>query len=98
MNQLRRSRAGFGRQSMAEGAAGCGHSLTCAVLDALSDQIAVLDRDGRIVAVNAAWRRAAAESGCDAVPSYLGDLVTDAAGHILRVNQVERLLRAARAP
>ncbi|MBJ7312673.1 putative bifunctional diguanylate cyclase/phosphodiesterase [Rugamonas sp. CCM 8940] len=29
----------------------------CAVLDALPEQIAVLDQHGRIVAVNAAWRR-----------------------------------------
>src|SRR5471030_2399204 len=59
----------------------CGHSLTCAILDALSDQIAVLDEDGRIVAVNAAWRRRAIDEACgdeagDA-PSYLGDNYLD---------------------
>ncbi|EXJ14421.1 PAS domain-containing sensor histidine kinase [Imhoffiella purpurea] len=34
-----------------------------AVLDALPSQIAVLDRDGRILAVNRAWRELAEESG-----------------------------------
>jgi len=32
------------------------HSFSCAVLDALPEQIAVLDTDGNVVAVNSAWR------------------------------------------
>ncbi|MEW6268499.1 MAG: PAS domain S-box protein [Thermodesulfobacteriota bacterium] len=37
-----------------------------AALDALSSHIAVLDAHGRILAVNAAWRRLAGSSGCAA--------------------------------
>ncbi|SFU99215.1 putative bifunctional diguanylate cyclase/phosphodiesterase [Pseudoduganella namucuonensis] len=37
------------------------HSFACAILDALPEQIAVLDAGGDIVAVNAAWRRFADE-------------------------------------
>lgn len=38
------------------------HSFSCAVLDALPEQIAVLDRDGNVVAVNAAWNRCGNEA------------------------------------
>lgn len=50
------------------GARGAGHDddrLRQSVLDALPAQIAVLDADGRIIAVNAAWRRFADENGGD---------------------------------
>jgi diguanylate cyclase (GGDEF)-like protein/PAS domain S-box-containing protein len=36
--------------------AGVCHSFACAILDALPEQIAVLNEDGIVVAVNAAWR------------------------------------------
>lgn len=39
-----------------------------AILDSMTAQIAVLDRNGVIVAVNAAWRRFAAENGAE--PGY----------------------------
>ena len=39
------------------------HALLQSTIDALSAHVAVLDRDGTIVAVNAAWRRFAMENG-----------------------------------
>lgn len=56
--------AGSGRQAQADcafGAVAPCLSLSCSVLDALPEQIAVLGGDGAIVAVNIAWRRHAAE-------------------------------------
>ena len=44
---------------------GAGISEASEILDALGDQIAVVDQAGIIVAVNAAWRRFAAENGAD---------------------------------
>ena len=40
-----------------------------AVLDSLSAEIAVLDRDGKIVAINRAWRRFALENGAGSRPA-----------------------------
>jgi PAS domain S-box-containing protein len=54
-----------------------------ATLDALSAHVAVVDRDGNIVATNAAWRKFAVENGTDFQPvsegaNYLA--ICDAAG------------------
>lgn len=43
-----------------------------AILDSMSEQIVVLDRAGVIVAVNAAWRRFAAENGCSSANTSIG--------------------------
>jgi PAS domain S-box-containing protein len=43
--------------------------LVQAVEDSILDHLAVLDRDGNIVAVNAAWRRFAVENSADAEPA-----------------------------
>lgn len=42
------------------------------ILEALHDEVAVLDASGRIVAVNAAWRNFSAENDGDARQNYLG--------------------------
>lgn len=47
-------------------------ALAHAALDALAAHIAVLDAQGRIVAVNEAWRRFARENGGDADACYVG--------------------------
>ena len=47
-------------------------SLACSVLDALPEQIAVLDMSGEIVAVNAAWRRCGLQQGRPAGRSDIG--------------------------
>jgi PAS domain S-box-containing protein len=38
--------------------------LSLAIMDSVAAQIAVLDRDGTIIAVNAAWRRFSGDNGC----------------------------------
>lgn len=43
-----------------------------AFIDALQDEVAILDAQGRIVAVNTAWTRFAAANGGDAETGYLG--------------------------
>jgi PAS domain S-box-containing protein len=43
------------------------------VLDSLTAHIAVLNREGRIVTVNEAWRRFAAENCCRSTSAFLGD-------------------------
>src|SRR5258708_21405992 len=43
-----------------------------AVLDALPDNIAVLDRSGTIVAVNAAWNQFACDSDANSLASSIG--------------------------
>lgn len=47
-------------------------ALARAALDALTAHIAVLDADGRIVAVNEAWKRFARENGGDQTAYYVG--------------------------
>ncbi|NRR29407.1 EAL domain-containing protein [Oxalobacteraceae bacterium] len=43
-------------------AQGVCHSFACAILDGLDEQIAVLNEDGTIIAVNQAWRKFASEN------------------------------------
>jgi diguanylate cyclase (GGDEF)-like protein/PAS domain S-box-containing protein len=50
------------------------HSFACAVLDAFPEQIAVLSADGDIVAVNAAWRRFAADNAAPGAPARDADI------------------------
>ena len=46
--------------------------------DALSDEIAIIDADGTIVAANAAWKNFCIENGGDAISSYIGSNYFDA--------------------
>ena len=43
-----------------------------AILDALPAEVALLDSDGTIIGVNAAWRRFAAENGCRCIDGAIG--------------------------
>jgi len=60
--------------------------LSRSVLDSMSSRTAVLDREGRVVATNRAWRRFAVEQGCEESlglgSNYLA--IADAAGHRCR--------------
>ncbi|QPF74072.1 PAS domain-containing protein [Roseateles sp. DAIF2] len=54
--------------------------LVQAVEDSVLDHMAVLDRHGRVVAVNAAWRRFAAANGADRMPALRLAVGTDYLG------------------
>ena len=49
---------------VAETQLGEARELSLSIMDSVAAQIAVLDRDGTIIAVNAAWRRFSGDNGC----------------------------------
>lgn len=55
--------AGEERRKAAEIELAASHAFNVAVLDSIDDQIAVLDAQGVIIAINAAWRNFAGENG-----------------------------------
>ncbi|MES2261259.1 MAG: EAL domain-containing protein [Pseudomonadota bacterium] len=57
--------------------AGVCHSFACSILDALPEQIAVLNAQGIVVAVNAAWRRFARDNQRPGCPAPHTDIGTD---------------------
>lgn len=60
-------------------------AFSLAVLDALNAEIAVLDREGTIVAINRAWRRFAPDNGAESGPAA----PINVGGNYLKVCQVE---------